>query len=67
MRSQISLRINADERRRLADYAIANDCPSLSAALRHALPRRVFPDPVKEGRPLGYSPKRNEKDDYLKA
>jgi hypothetical protein len=58
MRNQIGLRLSQDERERLAIYAADHGCTSLSDALRHALPRKVFPDPVREGRPLGYSPKR---------
>jgi hypothetical protein len=57
MRATIGLRMSPDERRRLAGYAVENGCASLSEALRHALPREIFPDPIKEGRPLGYSPK----------
>jgi len=57
LREQIGLRLRRDEREGLAAYADKNGCPSLSAALRHALPREIFPEPVREGRPLGSSPK----------
>ena len=53
----IGLMVRQDERDRLADYARAKGFPSLCAALRSTLPD-VFREPVKEGRPLGYSPKR---------
>jgi hypothetical protein len=48
--------MNQSERERLAEYAQENRCASLSEAIRHALPK-VFCEEVKEGRPLGYSPK----------
>jgi hypothetical protein len=53
MRSQFTLMMSQTERERLADYATKNSCPTLSAALRHALPK-VFCEEVKEGRPLGW-------------
>jgi hypothetical protein len=58
VRPQIGFRLRDDERERLADYATRNGCASLSAALRHALPPDIFEEPIKVGRPLGYSPKR---------
>jgi hypothetical protein len=57
-RERFSLAISRTERERLTDYAARNDCPTLAAALRHALPR-VFCEEVKEGRPRK-RPERNE-------
>ena len=48
IREQIGLRLRRDERERLQDYAAKHGCASLSAALRHALPREVFPDEIRE-------------------
>jgi hypothetical protein len=55
---ELGLRMRETERERLAAYAAQHDCPSLSAAIRHALPD-IFKEPTKEGRPLGYSPRRS--------
>jgi hypothetical protein len=45
---------------RLVAYARNAGCPNnLSAAIRHAA-SKVFREEVKEGRPLGYSPKRQK-------
>lgn len=50
MRTQFGLVMNQTERERLARHAIDNDYPSLSAAIRAALPN-VFCEEVREGRP----------------
>ena len=51
-REQITLRVNQAERKALADYAVKNNFPSVSAALRSAMPSGIFASTVlTEGRP----------------
>jgi hypothetical protein len=54
---QLGLMLKRSERDALTEYARANRYPTVSAAIRAALPD-VFREQVREGRPLGYSPKR---------
>jgi hypothetical protein len=56
-RGAIALKLNSNEREALKAYAVKNNCPTFAAALRYALPPEIFPNPVREGRPRGYSPK----------
>jgi hypothetical protein len=53
----IGLHLKPLERARLEDRARTNGLPSMSAAIRDALPD-VFHEHAREGRKPGYSPKR---------
>jgi hypothetical protein len=53
----VRLAVKPSEHKALADYARANELPTLSAAIRHALPE-VFREQAREGRKPGFSPKR---------
>ena len=54
---QLGLMLKRSERDALTEYAREHNFPTVSALIRAPLPD-VFSEQVKEGRPLGYSPKR---------
>jgi hypothetical protein len=54
---QIGLRLKPDELNSLDALRRAGNHPSISAAIRAAMPE-VFHEIAKEGRPQGFSPKR---------
>jgi hypothetical protein len=53
----IGLTLKPSERHALKEYADANGYPTLSAAIRAALPN-VFLEAAREGRKHGFSPKK---------